>query len=150
MMNSEGARPSVDRMTSLPQTCYFAGCQLQPKWVVASSVKQKNPDGSDLSLSTCDHHYDTLTKDLRKAGTKYALLPINGPHIVMPEVNDNPKAEPPPASFRDLDYEPETKLGKLLFNTTCVVVAVVIGPFIILYYAGRWILGYRPPFEGQQ
>ena len=139
----------TDRMTSPPSSCYHASCDVNPKWGVASSVKQKNPDGTDLTLYTCDVHYEDLTGELRGAGTKYALFPINGPHMVTPE---EPKAQvlsdpTPPDETPGLFRPPESQLGRFLFAGACVAMGLVVGPVLILYYSGRWILGWRPPAE---
>lgn len=146
MMEKEGARSSANSMTSQPKSCYYAGCGETPMWIVASSVPQKNPDGSDLALLTCEEHYEVITGELRSAGTRYTLLPINGPHVVLQACG-----RPPVDEFDGSEeYRPKTRVGRILFSGVCIVVGVIIAPFIICYYAGRWILGYRPPFEGRQ
>ena len=148
-MNEEGARPTADRMTSPPSSCYYASCAKEPMWGIGSSVKQKNPDGSALTLYTCDAHYADLTGELRGAGTKYTLFPINGPHLVSPE---EPRAQVlsdpnPPSDLPGMFRPPESKLGKFLFGSACVATGLIVGLFLILYYGGRWILGWRPPTE---
>jgi hypothetical protein len=145
MMNEEGAQPATDRMTSPPQSCYYASCESTPKWGVSSQVKRKNPDGSDLTLFTCDSHYDDLTGKLRSVGTKYSLFPVNGPHMVSPEEAEvTGDASAQPGMYPDF----KTMIGKVLFAGTCYIVALIIGPFVILYYGGKWIFGWRPPSEG--
>jgi len=141
----------TDRMTSPPSSCYSASCDVSPKWGVASSVKHKNPDGSDLTLYTCDVYSKDLTGELRGAGTKYTLFPINGPHIVAPPCvgagEHMVHFEPVPIETPEGYPEPTTKLGKALFVGTCVVVGIIIGPFILVYYLGLWLSGWRPPAE---
>jgi len=146
-MNEEGAQPTADRMTSPPSSCYYAGCEVRPKWGIASSVAQKNPDGTDLTLYTCDKHYEDLTGELRSVGTKYTLFPVNGPHLVQPE--DGPPLQMinnpgDPGEIPGVFREPTFLLGKVAFNGACVAAGLIIAPFLLVYYGGKWIFGWRP------
>lgn len=137
---------SNSEQVTVDKTCYYAFCEFTPKWGVSSKAEVKNPDGSDLTLYTCDTHYDDLTGKLRSVGTKYNLFPVNGPHMVAP------REEPTVDDFKDPDAlpEPRTRLGRFLLNAACVVVGIIIGPFILIYYASRWLLGFRPSDYGSK
>jgi len=81
---------SNSKPVTTKQNCYHASCATPPKWGVASSVEQKNPDGTDLTLYTCDDHYGVLTGDLKNAGTRYGLFPIGDPHAPVTTNDDSP------------------------------------------------------------
>lgn len=109
-------------------TCFYPNCDLSPSWEVESLVEKKNPDGSLLSLLTCDDHYGTITSDLRKAGTRYVLHPLG-------EAAAQTSQGRPHIIFR------------LVVTALTVAVALVIGPFIIAYYGAKAAFGWRPPEE---
>lgn len=111
-------------------------------------AKVKNPDGSHLTLFACDDHYRDITSEMRRVKTKYSLFPINGPHVVPPPNCCLPESGPPPDT--QAEDEIEQKIASLpvplriLFEGACFVVMLVVGPFMLLYYGGKWILGWRP------
>jgi len=131
-MNEEEARPTVGRMTSPTSSCYYSSCDSPPKWGVASSVKQKNPDGSDLTLYTCNDHYNNLTSNMTKAGTRYTLFPVGGPHMVLPTT---------PEEKLDDFIKYRSFLYKAFIYTTIIMVGIVVGPFLVVYYGGQLVLG---------
>ncbi len=114
---------------TVSEICYHASCKTTPKWGVSSSVKQKNPDGSDLTLYTCDVHYNVLTTDLKTAGTRYTLFPIGENHMVPPMT--------PEEAFEELIRE-RSIFYKAFTYSAVVLVGIVIGPPILLYYGVRW------------
>lgn len=127
--------------------CYYSNCNTAPKWGVSSSVQTKNPDGTPLTLYACDEHYDPLTTKMREAGTRYSLFPINGPHMVIPSGCgcDDHESERAKA---DQVYEDELARmpwpARVLVNVAVAGVVLLIGPFMLLYFGGRWLLGWRP------
>jgi len=122
------ARPATDSMASQVR-CFYPGCVVSPKWSIESTVKQRNPDGSPLTLQTCDDHYNDITSDMRRAGTRYVLHPIDQ----KPE---------------DQKEDPQCPLAvRLLLAGVTVVIALIIGPFIVAYYGVKAVFGWRPPAE---
>jgi len=116
-------------MTSEP-SCYYASCNGTPKWAVTSMTRTKQPDGNPLKLYTCDNHYTNLTSDLRKAVTRYTLEPIGGPHMVAPTT--------PEEDFKDLVKDRST-FYKVFTCAAVIVVGVVIGPPMFVYYGVKWL-----------
>lgn len=100
-------------------------------------MEQKNPDGTDLTLLTCDSHYSKLTTDLKRAGTRYTLSPICNHHTVPPIIVDEIVDSTAPSGQK-------SSVRKTLLYVAVLVVGAIISPFILLYYAGKWILGWRP------
>jgi hypothetical protein len=141
-MEEERSQPSTNSMTS-EKSCYYSGCALTPKWGVTSGAKARQPDGSPLTLFACDGHYSEITGDLRQAGTKYTLFPINGPHIVSPCDHKCDNEDNPFESY-------EQELSKMPLPLRIVVtgatfaVMIVIGPPMIVYYTIKWVSGWRP------
>ena len=45
--------------------------------------------------------------------------------------------------------QPETRVGKFFFNGACIIIGVIIAPFILTYWGVRWLCGIRPPFQGK-
>ena len=127
-------------------------CDASAKWGVASSVKQKNPDGTHLTLYTCDSHYSNLTVDLKKARTRYALFPVGESHMT-PPVSDEPAPEPEEEEEEEEEDAFEKKINegplvaRLLFKGMIVTVGFIIGPFIAVYFGVRWLFGWRLPEE---
>ena len=138
-MNDRNAQPSTDSMTSQTK-CFYSGCTASPKWGISSSVKHKNPDGSPLTLYACDGHEGTLTAQMRDAGTKYTLFPVGGPHMVPPR---DCVAQTPEELFEQSMRELHPVFRHVI-NGVCLVVGLVIGPFLLAYYGGKWLLGWRP------
>ena len=138
-MNDRSAQPSANSMTSQTR-CFYSGCAADPKWGVSSSVTHKNHDGSPLTLYACDGHEGTLTSQMRDAGTKYTLFPVGGPHMVLP----CDCIEPTPEEVFEISMRSYHPILRFAINGVCVVVALVVGPFILLYYGGKWALGWRP------
>jgi len=137
-MKKDNPQPT-DKMTSQPG-CYHSDCGFTPKWGIMSSVPLRNPDGTPLTLFACDDHYGALTGQLMEAKTRYSLYPINGPHIVSPHECEPPSGSIPP----DEPQSPKTTLGMIFFFGACVAVGTIIAPFMILYYGGKWVFGWRP------
>ena len=98
----------------------------------------RNPDGSPLYLFACDEHEQMLTADMRRAGTKYSLFPVIGP----------PTVSPPCECSAEETYERELKKMPVglqhLVNAATIGVMVVIAPPLLLYYGGKWLMGWRP------
>jgi hypothetical protein len=134
-MTEEKAQSPADSMTSQPG-CYHGNCRIPPKWGISSSVRLRNPDGSPLTLFACDDHYGDLTTDLRAAGTRYSIFPIGGPHVV-----SLPTAE---EEIED-KLKNSSLLSRIALNSAVAVAAIVVAPFLLAYYGGRWLLGWRPP-----
>lgn len=120
--------------------CFYSGCATDPKWGISSSVKRKNPDGSPLTLYACDGHEGTLTAQMRAAGTKYTLFPVGGPHMVPPCDCIEPTSE----EVFERSMQGFHPVLRFAINVVCIVVGLVVGPCLLLYYGGRWILGWRP------
>ena len=120
-------------------SCYHSGCTTAVKWGISSSVEQKNPDGTSLTLFACDKHEGALTVRLRKAGTRYSLFPTNGPHFAPPI--GLPPETVEEAFKQDLARRPA--VVRFLINATTILVVVVIAPFLLLYYGGQWALDHR-------
>jgi hypothetical protein len=130
MKNEDSAQTSTDSMPS-QACCYYSNCDQVAKWEIASSVAKRNPDGSPLTLYTCDEHYENLTGDLRKAGTPYTLSPVNGPHMVPPFT--------PEENFDEL-IKNRSIFYKAFTYIAVALVGIVIAPFMIIYYGGKWVL----------
>ena len=125
----ENKEPSTDSMAS-QTTCYYSNCDESTKWSVASLVDKRNPNGSHLTLSTCDDHYATLTGDLRRSKTRYTLLPINGPHLTPPSTPEDEFSE----GMRDRSF-----VVRAMLYGAVVVTGVIIGPFLFVYYGYQWL-----------
>jgi len=138
MKNEDRAQTSTDSMPS-QTSCYYSNCDHVTKWEIASSVAKRNPDGSPLTLYTCDEHYDTLTRDLRKAGTRYTLSPVNGPHIVPPMT--------PEENFEEM-VKDRSFFYKAFVYSTVVLVGIVIAPFMLIYYGSKWLMA-KAGWQGQ-
>lgn len=133
------AQPSTDSMTSNP-ACFYSACGDAPKWAVTSMAQTKQPDGKPLLLYTCDNHYGTLTNNLRNAGTKYVLAPINGPHMV-PPIDEAPAT---PEEALENKFKGRSIIFKAFVYPMITIVMVLIGPFMLVYYGCKWLLGWRP------
>lgn len=139
----------IDDQMMAQASCYFAHCEKTSRWGLASSVEHRNPDGSPLTLFSCDSHYNDITSDLRLAGTKYTLFPINGPHMVQPgEGRSGEDYSGLGEAFHEVSYEEALHslpwYQRLFVNVASVGATVVIGPFLVVYYGYKWVRGRRP------
>ena len=123
---------SPHSMTSKSK-CFYSDCSTSPSWGVESSAAPSNPDGTPWYLFACDEHEERLTADLRRAGTRYSLFPVIGPPI-MPTTDV-------------ISYEEEFKklprFERWFVTSVTVVVTLIIGPPMLLYYGIRWLLGHK-------
>jgi hypothetical protein len=136
-MNDEKVHPPISSM-AFQKSCYYSGCSDFPKWGVSSETEQKNINGEPLTLYTCDGHQGELTVQLRDAGTRYSLFPVSGPHLVTPT---EPGPISPTTTRRGFKSTP---FNNLLANCACVMIGLVVTPFVLLYFGGKWIFGWRP------
>jgi len=140
MENEDRAQPTADSMTS-QVTCYYSNCDSSTKWAVASSVAHRNPDGSPLSLYTCDDHYSNLTNNLRRAGTKYTLSPINGPHMTPPE---GLAPEMAPVGEYEIEFSSLIKHRSIPYKVgvfiAITLTVIIIGPPMLIYYGAKSLL----------
>jgi hypothetical protein len=139
--DEDKAQPPTHSMTSR-KSCFYSGCNESPYWAVASSVKQKNPDGSPLVLLTCDEHYSSLTSQLIKAGTPYSLWPLEEPRREHSSTTQTYE-EAYQIYCKTHSWPIRTGLKALVF-----AVAVLITPFLIIYLGFQWIAGRRPKSGG--
>lgn len=143
-MNEESARSSSNSMTSQVR-CYHGNCPVKATWGISSGVKQKNPDGSPLTVYVCEDHYNHLTYALREAGTRYSIFPLTGDHPAVAATAAAGQKEHPKYSLRD-----RALIIRIVVGGLTVIVAALITPFLVLYFGGRWLLGYDLPFNDQQ
>lgn len=140
-MKEEQSQPTADSMAS-EKSCYYSGCDRTAKWGVVSGAPARQPDGSPLTLYACDDHYSGITGDLRQAGTKYSLFPINGPHIVSPcehacsEQTDHESYE---RAIAEMPWP-----ARFLVSGATFAVMVIIAPPVIFYYTIKYLSGWRP------
>lgn len=118
------------------RTCFSAHCKTSVRWGIASSVKKTNPDGSPLTLYACDDHERVLTRELRGAGTRYRLFPVEDQSPVLEWVQ--------PITEKTSEPKKPSPVKRLITTTLVIIVGVVIGPFLIGYYGAKWLRGWRP------
>lgn len=150
MSGSHNAVGHNQRMVE-PHTCYSAYCDAAIRWRVVSLSGAINPDGSPLALFACDRHEPALTAELRRAGTKYQLMPAS----------PGPEADPSLGWLRANIGGPAGPIRSMLGRTNVrskepllfrvwpavmfIVMMTLIGPFIFCYYGVKWLFGWRPP-----
>jgi hypothetical protein len=134
-------RPIVDE-----KRCHHGDCKNYANWGVASTVKQKNPDGSPLTLFVCDEHEVKLTSMMRIVGTRYTLFPINNQNTTP----NQDKQQNPILSSENIPDENYKKMPLtllLIINIIVIIVGIVIFPFVLIYFGSKWTLGWRPSTE---
>ena len=136
---------SHNKSMTIKDRCHHGDCEEPAKWGISSSVKKANPDGTPLTLFACDDHEEALTSMMRAMGTRYMLFPIDSkPHITAhygDKVQESSK-------LADAPYENELRemsiLARVAVNLVIVTVGVIISPAILIYFGGKWALGWRP------
>jgi len=107
---------------------------------VSSSVEKRDADGGPLTVLSCDDHQSALTKQMMDAGTRYSLFPVCGPDPIPTCDCSGPTAE----DVYEQEISKLPAVPRFLLNAACIIVGLVMAPFFIVYFGGRWALGWRP------
>lgn len=138
---------------TVQRTCYSTTCGSEIRWGVVSSATKTGPDGSPLTLYSCDDHEPPLTKRLRTAGTRYQLFPVVKPAPAEPTIDPSlgwvrpcqaPKPEPIKNDEPELDTRRMSWIGRAVTKVVVLAVSLAIAPAIIGYYGTKWFFGWRP------
>lgn len=136
---------SHNKPMTIKDRCHHGDCEESAKWGISSSVKKANPDGTPLTLFACDSHEEALTSMMRAMGTRYMLFPIES----KPYITDYYEAKVQESSIpADEPYENELRemsiLARVAVNLVIVTVGIIVSPAILVYFGGKWALGWRP------
>ena len=123
--------------------CYHGDCEDYAKWGISSSSKQKNPDGSPLTLFSCNQHQSELTSMMRIVGTQYTLFPINNSDTTS-HWNKIQNSSTPSKLAYEKKFEKPPMLLQIIIHTILIIVGAAISPFVLIYFGSKWISGWRP------